>query len=241
MVFTPLLPGGGTDGRKMKSTRREFLVGSAAFCMYATLAPSFGWAASVRGKKSATLIWDPLHYLHDLVGHPESAARVNVTQSFLRKTGLWSGCHVRELSKVSEDILLLGHKPSYIQSVRDSKHAKAPDYFEHDKWSGYFGTNTFDVAARAATGLAYLCADVVAGRVPHGFALLRPPGHHATAARSEGFCIFNNVALAALHVLAESKNKRRIAIVDLDAHHGNGIQALTQAIPQILYLSLIHI
>jgi acetoin utilization deacetylase AcuC-like enzyme len=100
----------------------------------------------------------------------------------------------------------------------------------------YIGPKTFEVARRAAGGVVALMDEMLAGRLARGFALVRPPGHHAGAARAMGFCVINNVAVAAAHVRA--RTGRRVAIVDWDVHHGNGTQEIFWRDPGVLFVSL---
>jgi acetoin utilization deacetylase AcuC-like enzyme len=92
-------------------------------------------------------------------------------------------------------------------------------------------------AALRAAGGALRCVDaVLRGEVQNAFACVRPPGHHATPGRAMGFCLFNNVAVAALHARAEH-GVQKIAIVDVDVHHGNGTEAGFAADADLLYAS----
>ncbi len=91
-------------------------------------------------------------------------------------------------------------------------------------------------ALRAAGGSVELACGVARGTCPPGLALVRPPGHHATRHRAMGFCLFNNVAVAAAALRAEGLAER-VAIYDFDVHHGNGTQDIFEADPDVLYLS----
>jgi len=93
-----------------------------------------------------------------------------------------------------------------------------------------------EVALLAAGGLMQLCDAALSGEVVHGFALVRPPGHHATASRAMGFCLYNNVAAAAAHLVAE-RGLERVLIVDWDVHHGNGTEDIFYGEPRVLYFS----
>jgi acetoin utilization deacetylase AcuC-like enzyme len=94
---------------------------------------------------------------------------------------------------------------------------------------------SWDAARLAAGGLLDLCEAVLAGEVDNGLALVRPPGHHAERERAMGFCLFNNVAIAAAHL--RRRGVRRVAIVDWDLHHGNGTQHVFERDPDVLYVS----
>ncbi|BEQ15370.1 histone deacetylase family protein [Desulfoferula mesophila] len=93
-----------------------------------------------------------------------------------------------------------------------------------------------EVALLAAGSLIDLCDAALAGEVEHGFALVRPPGHHATATRAMGFCLFNNVAVAAAHLMLK-RGLSRILVVDWDVHHGNGTEDIFYPESRVLYFS----
>jgi acetoin utilization deacetylase AcuC-like enzyme len=107
---------------------------------------------------------------------------------------------------------------------------------------GWFDGDTFcgpgsHAAALRSVGAALAAVDAVCdGRSDHAFSISRPPGHHATAGTAMGFCIFNNVAIAARH--AQLRGTKRIAIIDIDVHHGNGTEEIFWDDPSVLYTSL---
>ena len=96
---------------------------------------------------------------------------------------------------------------------------------------------TFRTAVLAAGGVLTAAEAVMAGEVHNAFAIVRPPGHHASANRAMGFCFFNNVAIAAA-ALIENRGLKRVLILDWDVHHGNGTQEIFYSSPQVLYISL---
>ncbi|KAJ9515920.1 hypothetical protein QJQ45_016910 [Haematococcus lacustris] len=100
-----------------------------------------------------------------------------------------------------------------------------------------FGPGGYEVAALAAGGALAAMEAVLEGRVRHAYALVRPPGHHAERAKGMGFCIFNNVAVAAAAAL-QQHGLERVAIVDYDVHHGNGTQHMFEDDPRVLFISL---
>jgi acetoin utilization deacetylase AcuC-like enzyme len=100
----------------------------------------------------------------------------------------------------------------------------------------YVAAGSYRAALKAAGGLIDLTAAVLEGRLEDGFGLVRPPGHHALRDRGMGFCLFNNVALAAYAAL-EKHGLERILIVDFDVHHGNGTQDSFDDEPRVLYFS----
>jgi len=96
--------------------------------------------------------------------------------------------------------------------------------------------DSYDVALYAAGGVIVAVEAVMEGKITSAFALVRPPGHHATPRRAMGFCLFNNIAIAAEHALAKYKLER-VLIIDFDVHHGNGTQEIFYARPEVMYLS----
>jgi acetoin utilization deacetylase AcuC-like enzyme len=161
-------------------------------------------------------------------GHPERPERARI---FDEVAARW-----RELSTQVEaprpatrDELLRVHAASYlerIEAIRGRAVALDPDT--------YTSPETIDVALLAAGATIQAVEHAVARRDP-AFALVRPPGHHAERDRAMGFCIFNNVAVAAAAALANGL--ARVAIVDIDVHHGNGTQSMFYDDPRVLYIS----
>jgi acetoin utilization deacetylase AcuC-like enzyme len=100
-----------------------------------------------------------------------------------------------------------------------------------------FGHGGYEIALLAAGGIMKLADAVIDGSVRNGYALVRPPGHHATPEQGMGFCMFNNIGIAARH-LQSQRNVGRVAIVDWDVHHGNGTQAIFYNDPSVLTISL---
>ena len=124
-------------------------------------------------------------------------------------------------------------EPAQIERVHDGAYVAAVDAVLDEVWldtDTYAGATTWE-AARLAAGCAIHAVEV------GGFALVRPPGHHAMRASAMGFCIFNNVAIAARHAQVEL-GLPRVAIVDFDVHHGNGTEALFRNDPSVLMVSV---
>jgi acetoin utilization deacetylase AcuC-like enzyme len=124
------------------------------------------------------------------------------------------------------------HSPEYLASLDVRLRA---GYGELDG-DTYFSPGTREAAWLAAGGAIDLTKKLLGGAAQRGVALLRPPGHHALPDTSMGFCVFNNVALAASEALAQGLT--RVAIVDWDVHHGNGTQSMFYGDPRVLFLSL---
>ena len=183
--------------------------------------------------RKAGIHFDAAYERHDTgPHHPESAARYRVLEAaldalpaeFVRLSG--------RTAAVSE--ILYAHEHYYHDLVyRDV------ESFAHQLRTGDTAIceESYDVA-RDATGAVLEAADaVMRGDVSSAFCAVRPPGHHATATRGMGFCIFNHVAIAARH-LQKKHGLERIAIIDWDVHHGNGTEEIFIEDPSVLYVSL---
>jgi len=164
--------------------------------------------------------------------HPESPARLQAVYSMLEKPDM-SGHFVEiEPRYADRKEIALVHEPDYIELVSDTA-GKAHVYLDPDTETT---PESFETARLAVGGLFNAIDQVMTGRVDNAFALIRPPGHHAGERHAAGFCLFNNVAVAAQYCLSE-RGLERVAIVDFDVHHGNGTQEQFEADPSVLYIS----
>ena len=130
-----------------------------------------------------------------------------------------------------EEILRV-HREQLVDFLASTRTA-TPGHIDADT---YYSSASFDVACLAAGSAVDLARSVMRGECSGGLAAIRPPGHHAEAHRSMGFCLFNNVAIAARAIQAEFDSPR-ILILDWDVHHGNGTQHLFEEDPSVLYVS----
>jgi acetoin utilization deacetylase AcuC-like enzyme len=125
------------------------------------------------------------------------------------------------------------HTPEYVESIRAMSDADGGNAGEGTP----FSAGAFEIAQLSAGGTIAAVDAVLDGTVANAYALVRPPGHHAEADRGRGFCIFGNVAIAAMHARAE-RGIQRIATIDWDVHHGNGTQKAFYTDPNVLTMSI---
>ena len=181
------------------------------------------------------LVIDPAFRLHDTgLGHPESPRRLEAIEAELTRRGLLQRCRLIEARPAVDRELRRCHTARYLQTVRREVAYGAAQLSTGDT---PIGEHSEDVARLAAGGTLAALDAVLAGRLSNAFAVVRPPGHHAEADRGMGFCIFNNVALAARHAQAVH-GLERVLIVDWDLHHGNGTQEIFWSDPSVLYASV---
>ncbi|HAR97804.1 MAG TPA: histone deacetylase [Syntrophus sp. (in: bacteria)] len=166
------------------------------------------------------------------VAHPESYKRLRALYEILEAPNMMGKFTEIEPRYATYAELEMIHERSYIDFVADTA-GKEMCSLDPDTITT---AETYDVARLAVGGLCRAVDAVVAGEVENAFALIRPPGHHAEADEAAGFCIFNNVAIAAKYALEKHKLKR-VLIVDWDLHHGNGTQNAFYADRRVLYCS----
>lgn len=161
----------------------------------------------------------PSSLKHDMgAGHPECPARIQAIEDQLIASGLMPFLFHYEAPAASKTQLERVHDSEYIESIFTSSPDNGLIYLDPDT-----AMNSFSLeAALHAAGAAVKAVDLVmTGEAENAFCNIRPPGHHAGRNRAAGFCIFNNVAVAAAHAL-EHFGLNRVAIADFDVHHGNG-------------------
>ncbi len=177
-------------------------------------------------------VYDPIYLKHDTGQHPENASRLEAIISYLEQTKL-----IHQLTPIKpraasvEELSPVHHKQyiSHIQEVAQN----GGGWLDVDT---VMSPDSYEAALYAAGGVIKASEAVMQGEIASAFALVRPPGHHATAAQARGFCLFNNVAIATKYTL-EKYNLERIVIIDFDVHHGNGTQESFYDNSQVLYTS----
>jgi acetoin utilization deacetylase AcuC-like enzyme len=179
------------------------------------------------------IVVDPRYRAHDTgEGHPERPERLLSVERTLHD---WRGAPLEQVPArlADEDEIRLAHSADLYAKIARTQHATR----SHIDADTATCDRSFETALLAAGGLLELGDAVATGAYRNGFAFVRPPGHHATSGQAMGFCLFNNVAIAARH-LQRKHGYRRIAIIDWDLHHGNGTEAIFYDDPSVLYVSL---
>ena len=178
------------------------------------------------------IVYDPIFLKHNLTSHPENAKRLGVIIAGLKEKGLYEKLKHQPSRKADIDEISCCHSKEYIKMLMEFCE-RGGGYLDPDT---YANENSYLAAITAVGSSIDLTNAVISGELKNGFALLRPPGHHALANKSMGFCLFGNIAVAAKISLNQTGIKK-IAIVDFDVHHGNGTQALVGEDMDILFIS----
>src|SRR5215471_9796346 len=164
--------------------------------------------------------------------HPERPDRLRAIVQQLQTSGLWDRLAVWEPATVDEQTLELIHTPEHIEAMRSLTQSGGGRIDADTRASA----DSWEAALRAAGALVESVDRVSKGELDNAYCVVRPPGHHATPGQAMGFCLFNNVAIAAQWLIASGR-ANKIAILDYDVHHGNGTQDAFYARSDILYLS----
>ncbi|WP_189411588.1 histone deacetylase family protein [Neogemmobacter tilapiae] len=168
--------------------------------------------------------------LHDTPkGHPERVERLHAVEQGLSGLAFTR----RECPLGNWDDVLRAHDPDYVAKVRDAAPETDRVQMDADTW---MSPGTLNAALRAVGGACAAVDAVLAGEARRAFVATRPPGHHAERNKSMGFCLFGNVAIAALRAL-DHHGLKRVAIVDFDVHHGNGTQDILWEEPRCLFVT----
>ncbi len=169
---------------------------------------------------------------HDTGAHPERADRIRAIEARL-DAERWFGFEREAAPAVSRDVLERVHPASYVDSI-DRASAAGGSMLDMDTVAS---AGSFDAALHAAGAAARAVDLLLSGDAGVTFCALRPPGHHALSTRAMGFCLFNNVAIAAAHAVAR-EDVERVAVLDWDVHHGNGTNDIFYEDESVLYISI---
>ena len=176
---------------------------------------------------------DPRFLDHQTGSHPERALRLRTVESHLDRTWLAAQCRQTTAEACGRSRLARVHTPAYIEEIWAFARSGG-GYLDADT---VCGPSSFEVAELAAGSAVDAVRRVIGGEDSTALCLVRPPGHHALAGQAMGFCIFNNVAVAAAAAIEEF-GLDRVLIVDFNVHHGNGTQAIFWEEPRVGFLSI---
>jgi acetoin utilization deacetylase AcuC-like enzyme len=169
---------------------------------------------------------------HSAPGHPERPDRVTAIVDHLERRPALAGLPRVGPEPVDDQVLQSVHTAAHIAAIRDLAQ-RGGGWIDPDT---YCSVGSFS-AALGSVGAALAAVDAVReGRALHAFSIARPPGHHATSDRAMGFCLFNGAAIAVRY--AQRSGVGRVAVVDIDVHHGNGTEEIFWNDPSVLYASL---
>ena len=179
------------------------------------------------------IVRDPSFLLHDMGRyHPENPERLRVIYEMIDESGPALNLVEVPARNAEPAELAKVHDPRYVAHIASTA-GRANTFLDPDTSAC---AHSWNASSRAVGGLFNLVDAVMEGSVRNGFALVRPPGHHAERRRAMGFCFFNNVALAARYAV-DRHGMERVAIVDWDLHHGNGTQNSFYEEPRVLFIS----
>jgi acetoin utilization deacetylase AcuC-like enzyme len=195
---------------------------------------------------TTALIYDPIFLEHQTPRrHPDRPERLEMSINVLEALG-WlerEGLVQLKPRAATEDELATVHERAYIQQVRDACAEVAAQEASGGRSTRFFATDTYisaksyEAALKAAGAPLTAIDAIMAGEIDNAYCLVRPPGHHALPEAAMGFCLFNNVAVAARYAI-DQHGLERVMIIDYDVHHGNGTQEMFYSDPRVLYFSL---
>lgn len=182
------------------------------------------------------LIHHPIYQKHDTgIGHPETPKRYEVVMNALKADeNLWNSLLEITPEQASQGLIQAAHTKEHFKRV-EGAFEKGLQMLDADT---AISMKSFDAALYGAGGVCRGVDAVMSGEANNAFVAVRPPGHHATGENAMGFCIFNNVAVAARYAQNKYKEIERVAIIDWDVHHGNGTQGIFYDDPSVFFFSM---
>lgn len=177
-------------------------------------------------------VYDERFHIHTMEGHPEFAGRLVAINRQFARAGLYDRVRQLDVVPASHDAVAAVHTEKYLSRLeRTAEHG--PAMFGLDT---YVMPRSYEIACLAAGGVMGAVDAVLSGQSDNALVAVRPPGHHAIPTAGMGFCLLNNIAIAARHA-QHTHGLERVAIVDFDVHHGNGTQDVFYADPGVLFIS----
>ncbi len=195
-----------------------------------------------QSKAKTAIVYSPIYLEHHVaVGHPESPERLTAIMEGIKKSRILETgkCALVNPREASLEELEGVHDLAYVKQV-ETLSKRGGGRLDSDT---LLSPKSYEAAVFAAGGTLGICEAILEGKFNNAFALVRPPGHHAGSsgralgASSQGFCIFNNVAIAAANLI-KKHGLKRVMILDIDAHHGNGTQEIFNSTPKVVYMSI---
>lgn len=183
--------------------------------------------------QKTALIYHPDYLKHDTgPEHPERPDRLRASLAALQQSNVWEQLIHLDPTPASVEQVAYAHNQGYSEHIRQFCEAEVP--LTHDTPVGH---ESYDIALLSTGGVLCAAEAVVTKKAKNAFAMVRPPGHHATPGHSMGFCLFNNIAIAARYLQREH-DVGKVAIVDWDVHHGNGTQDIFYKDESVFFFSI---